>query len=65
MSDELREVMTVEEVAEFLRVKEATVTQWIRQGRLKAARPGGPDSPYRVRRRIVEAWLVAQEESGP
>ncbi|MEN4247539.1 helix-turn-helix domain-containing protein [Serratia marcescens] len=48
MSDE--EIFTREEAAAFMKVDKGTVTQWIRTGRLPAARitPNKKKSPYRI-----------------
>jgi excisionase family DNA binding protein len=54
------EVMTAEEVAEFLRVPVATLYQW------KHRRVGPPAARVgrwlRYRRRDVEQWLTAQTD---
>ena len=48
------EWMTVEEIANDLRVKDSTVREWIRQKRLKAAKVG---RDYRIRRRDYQAFI--------
>jgi excisionase family DNA binding protein len=47
--------MTVKEVADTLRVHPTTVREWIRSGRLKAARFGGKD--YRIKREDYEKFI--------
>ncbi|WP_322966493.1 helix-turn-helix domain-containing protein [Serratia marcescens] len=44
------EIFTREEAAAFLKIDKGTVTQWIRTGRLAAAKitPGKNKSPYRI-----------------
>ncbi|WP_239986840.1 helix-turn-helix domain-containing protein [Cronobacter sakazakii] len=44
------EIFTREEAAAFLKLDKGTVTQWIRSGRLQAAKinPEKPKSPYRI-----------------
>ncbi|HYB00945.1 MAG TPA: helix-turn-helix domain-containing protein [Ktedonobacteraceae bacterium] len=52
-SDKDKEVLTVEEIAEDLRISEGTVRRWIRQGRLPAFGLG----QYRIRRADYEKFL--------
>lgn len=49
-----REILTVEQAAEFLQVHKITVYRYIREGLLPAARLG---KMYRLFRRDVEAFL--------
>ncbi|WP_312227610.1 helix-turn-helix domain-containing protein [Pseudescherichia sp.] len=44
------EIFTREEAAAFLKLDKGTITQWIRSGRLQAAKinPDKPKSPYRI-----------------
>ncbi|WP_285112724.1 helix-turn-helix domain-containing protein [Leclercia adecarboxylata] len=44
------EIFTREEAASYLKVDKGTITQWIRSGRLQAAKinPEKPKSPYRI-----------------
>jgi excisionase family DNA binding protein len=48
------EWMTVEEIANDLRVKESTVREWIRQKRLKAAKFG---RDYRIKRQDYQEFI--------
>ena len=48
------EWMTVEEIAQDLRVKESTVREWIRQKRLKAAKIG---RDYRIKREDYQKFI--------
>lgn len=62
---QLPDHLTTAEVAEIFRVTEATVTTWVRDGKLKASRtPGGKS--YLFRREDVDAFLapVAPTEVG-
>lgn len=52
-SDKNRDVLTVEEIAEDLRVSEGTVRRWIRGGKLPAFGLG----QYRIRRADYEKFL--------
>lgn len=54
------ELLTTAEVATTFRVTEATVTSWVREGKLRASRtPGGKS--YLFRRSDVDAFLVPAE----
>jgi excisionase family DNA binding protein len=46
--------MTVEEIANDLRVKESTVREWIRQKRLKAAKFG---RDYRIKKKDYDEFI--------
>jgi excisionase family DNA binding protein len=52
-SDKEKDMLTVEEIAEDLRVSEGTVRRWIRQGKLPAFGLG----QYRIRRGDYEKFL--------
>jgi excisionase family DNA binding protein len=56
-----REVMTVAETAQFLRVSPKTVRAWVRQGQLPCARMG---RRLRFRRTAVLEWMQRQEQDG-
>ena len=51
MADRL---MTVEEVAEYLRVKPSTVYKWAKEGKIPAAKVGWL---WRFEREQIETWL--------
>jgi excisionase family DNA binding protein len=44
----LERTLTVPEVAAQLRINEETVRRWLRSGRLKGVRIGGPRAGYRI-----------------
>ena len=48
------ELLTVDEVAAFLRVKPATVYEWAKDGKIPASKIG---RLWRFRRDDVEAWV--------
>ena len=56
MIEQMREVMTPEQAAEYLQVNRETIYRYIRQGRLVASRLG---RAYRVPRRSLELLLWA------
>lgn len=51
------EWLTVEEVAEKLKVNEETVRRWIRANKLQVLDLGGQRAGYRIRRQDAEAFL--------
>ena len=51
------EIMTLEEVANFLRMSERTVTEWVNKGKL----PGGKfGTSWRFQRTEIENWVNSQ-----
>jgi excisionase family DNA binding protein len=51
------EWITVEEMAERLKVNEETVRRWIRSNKLQVLDLGGQRAGYRIRRQDAEAFL--------
>ena len=54
MKDENSPLMTVEDVAEYLRVKPSTVYEWAGNGKLPAVKVG---RLWRFHRGQIEAWI--------
>lgn len=54
------EVMTIPEVARYLRLSEATVYRFAKRGKIPAMRIG---RTWRFKRELVDAWL--RQESSP
>ena len=50
--------LTVEEAAEVARVKPRTILEWIREGKLRASRPG---KEYRIKRSWLEQLMREYE----
>lgn len=48
------QLMTAEEVAEYLRVRLTTVYEWAKKGKIPAARVG---RLWRFRREEIETWV--------
>ncbi len=48
------EIMTVEEVARYLKMKPQTVYKWAQEGRIPAAKLG---REWRFRRGILDEWI--------
>ena len=55
---EIREILTTEEAAEFLRVSQHTIWRWCKTGRLPAFRIG---REWRIRREGIEALIEELE----
>lgn len=58
------ELLTVDQVAQILKVIPDTVRTWIQSGALKASRPGNGTQPgrkYRVRRADLDAFLEGSQ----
>ena len=50
------EIMTVEEVAKYLKLKPQTIYKWAQTGQIPAAKFG---KEWRFRRRILDEWIDA------
>jgi excisionase family DNA binding protein len=58
------EILTLEEVARYLRLKPQTIYKWAQEGRIPAAKLG---KEWRFRRSVLDRWLDDQmmgEDSG-
>ena len=53
----LDELMTIEEVAKYLRVKKRTVYEWLKQGKIPAIKAVGQ---WRFKKEKLNAWLENQ-----
>ncbi len=49
------EIMTIEEVAKYLKLKPQTIYTWAQNGKIPAAKIG---KEWRFRRDIVNAWFL-------
>lgn len=54
--------LTVKEAADFLKVDKSTLYKYIKEGRLKVSRPGGPGGNIRV---CLEVLNALGEENSP
>ena len=50
------DIMTVEDVAKYLKMRPQTVYKWAQEGRLPGAKLG---KEWRFRRRILDEWIDA------
>lgn len=55
-------IMTVPELAEYLKMAPSTVYRLARQGEVPGRKIGGA---WRFSRRVIDAWLREQEGIGP
>ena len=58
------EILTLEEVAQYLRLKPQTIYKWAQEKRIPAAKLG---KEWRFRRSVIDRWLDEQmlgEDSG-
>lgn len=60
-TEDARDLMTVEEVAEYLRVSPKTVYDWAQKGQIPAGKIG---NTWRFRRKDVEEWVARRLGSG-
>jgi len=51
---EREEIMTLEEVAKYLRLKPQTVYKWAQEGQIPGTKLG---KEWRFRRRIIDEWI--------
>ena len=52
--------MTIEEVAEYLRVKKRTVYEWLKKGKIPAFKTVGQ---WRFKREKIDRWLESAQEN--
>ncbi len=57
-ADPNQEMMTVDEVAQYLRVSRSTVYRLLRDGEVPASKVGGY---WRFRRHVIDRWLSRNE----
>jgi excisionase family DNA binding protein len=56
--DFTQELMTIEEVAQYLRVKKRTIYDWLKNGKIPAIKTVGQ---WRFKRTKIDAWLDSQQ----
>ena len=52
------ELMTIEEIADYLRVKKRTVYEWLKKGKIPAFKTVGQ---WRFKRAQIDRWLESQQ----
>lgn len=52
------QLMTIEEVAEYLRVKRRTIYDWVKKGKIPAVKTVGQ---WRFQREKINAWLESKQ----
>jgi len=58
--DQFGGLMTIDEVAEYLRVKKRTVYDWVKKGKIPAIKAVGL---WRFRRERIDEWLDSDAEA--
>lgn len=53
-SSSMEEIMTLEEVAKYLKVKPQTIYSWAQSGKIPAAKLG---KEWRFRRSVIDKWF--------
>ncbi len=53
-------LLTIEEVAKYLRVKKRTIYDWVKKGKIPAIKAVGQ---WRFKRETIDAWLESMKES--
>ena len=53
-----QELMTIEEVANYLRVRKRTIYDWLKKGKIPAIKAVGQ---WRFKREKIDAWLDSQQ----
>ncbi|MBP9855262.1 MAG: helix-turn-helix domain-containing protein [Candidatus Omnitrophica bacterium] len=53
-----QEIMTIEEVADYLRVKKRTIYEWLKKGKIPAIKTVGQ---WRFKKEKIDAWLDNQQ----
>ena len=56
---ETQELMTIDEVAQYLRVKRRTIYEWVKNHRIPAIKTVGQ---WRFKREKIDAWLDSRQE---
>lgn len=56
--DFTQELMTIEEVAQYLRVKKRTIYDWLKNRKIPAIKTVGQ---WRFKRTKIDAWLDSQQ----
>lgn len=54
-------LLTIEEVAEYLRVKKRTVYAWVKEGKIPGIKTVGQ---WRFKKETIDAWLELQKKEG-
>jgi excisionase family DNA binding protein len=58
--DQFGSLMTIDEVADYLRVKKRTVYDWVKKGKIPAIKAVGL---WRFRRERIDEWLESDAEA--
>ena len=53
-----QELMTIEELAQYLRVKRRTIYEWVKKGKIPAIKTVGQ---WRFKKEKIDVWLESQQ----
>jgi len=62
MKNDNNEIMTVDDVARYLKLKPQTIYKWAQEGKIPAAKLG---REWRFKRSHINAWIEMQFEDSP
>lgn len=54
----IQELMTIDELAQYLRVKRRTIYEWVKKGKIPAIKTVGQ---WRFKKEKIDAWLESQQ----
>ena len=57
LENQVEQLMTIEELADYLRVKKRTVYDWVKKGKIPAIKTVGQ---WRFQKRKIDEWLESQ-----
>jgi excisionase family DNA binding protein len=57
---QLEELMTIDELAEYLRVKKRTIYDWLKKGKIPAIKTVGQ---WRFSKQKIQEWLATRGEN--
>ena len=60
-SESIKEILTIDELADYLRLKPQTIYKWAQGNRIPAAKLG---KEWRFRKSIIDRWLDEQMLAG-
>ena len=60
-NNHLEQIMTLQEVSEYLKIKERTIYDWVTRGKIPAFKLG---NAWRFRRSELEDWIDKQRNVG-
>ncbi len=62
MEDKRPRVMTIDELAKYLRIHKSTIYRMVREGLIPASKVG---NRWRFRKDVIDRWLTEKENNKP